>query len=221
MQSDTAVQILSKGIEIDSTDLDLYVRRAQINFSKNYTKRALDDYLVLLSAGDSSNLYLKRAGIGYCYNLQPKEAIVYLLKAYQADSSDYETSSFLGQCYFLIKDMPGSVYFYNRAIKILSTVNSKLALTHTLIADSQKENGNYKVAIGNYLKAYAVNNDPNLNMVIANIYDEKLHNKDRAIYYYQRFLNTQKNSRLRLPPEYLDTVVKRLEYLKQSLPKSK
>jgi tetratricopeptide (TPR) repeat protein len=220
-QPDTAIQLLSKGIEIDSTDLDLYVRRAQINFSKNYTKRALDDYLVLLASGDSSTLYLKRAGIGYCYNFQPKEAIVYLSLAYQADSSDYETSSYLGQCYYLIKDMTSSIYFYNRAIKILSAVNSKLALTHTLLADSRKGNREYKAAIENYLEAYSINNDANLNMVVANIYDEKLHNTESAIYYYQRFLKTQKNARLKLPAEYIDKVEKRLEYLKKNQLKPK
>jgi tetratricopeptide (TPR) repeat protein len=54
MNSDTAIQILTRGIEIDSTDKDLYIRRAQINYSKNYTKRAMDDYLVLLAFGYSS-----------------------------------------------------------------------------------------------------------------------------------------------------------------------
>jgi tetratricopeptide (TPR) repeat protein len=221
MQPDTAIQLLSKGIEIDSTDLDLHIRRAQINFSKNWTKKALDDYLVLLAAGDSTTIYLKRAGIGYCYNFQPKEAIVYLLKAYEADSTDYETSSFLGQSYYLIKDMTSSIYYYNRAIKILSAVNSKMALTHTLLADSQKGNREYKAAIENYLEAYTINKDANLNMVVANIYDEKLQNRDKAIFYYERFLKTQKNSRLKLPPEYIDKVEKRLEYLKKSQPKPK
>jgi tetratricopeptide (TPR) repeat protein len=221
MQPDTAIQLLSKGIEIDSTDLDLYIRRAQINFSKNWTKKALADYLVLMAAGDSTTLYLKRAGIGYCYNFQPKEAIVYLLKAYEADSTDYETSSFLGQCYYLIKDMTSSIYYYNRAIRILSAVNPKMALAYTLMADSYKEKKEFKPAIENYLKAYALNNDANLNMVVANMYDEKLRNRDKAIFYYERFLKTQNNSRLKLPQEYIDKVVKRLEYLKKNQPKSK
>jgi tetratricopeptide (TPR) repeat protein len=221
MQPDTAVQLLTRGISIDSTDLDLFVRRAQVNFSQNYTKRAMDDYLVLLASGDSTTLYLKRAGIGYCYNFQPRQAIIYLLKAYQADSTDYETSSFLGQCYYLIKDMTSSIYYYNRAVKILSVVNPKMALAYTLMADSFKEKKDYKTAIENYLNAYALNNDANLNMVVANIYDERLQNREKAIFYYERYVKTVKNSRLKLPPEYIDKVVKRLEYLKKSRPKPK
>jgi tetratricopeptide (TPR) repeat protein len=219
MNADTAVQILSRGIEIDSTDMDLYMRRAQINYSKSYTKRALDDYLVLLASGDSSKLYLKRAGIGYSYNFQPKEAIRYLLLAYKADSADYETSSFLGQCYYKIKDLKNSIYYYKKVQDILRPIYSQVGLTHYLCADSQRDNGSYKDAIASYLKAYAINSDPNINMIIANIYDEKLNNKERAITYYQRFLNSQKSSKMKYPPAYIEKIKKRMEYLKNGSPK--
>jgi tetratricopeptide (TPR) repeat protein len=219
MNPDTAIQILTMGIEIDSTDMDLYIRRAQINYSKNYTKRALDDYLVLLASGDSSKLYLKRTGIGYSYNLQPKEAIRYLLLAYKADSADYETCSFLGQCYYKIRDMNNSIRYYKRVQDILRPIYSQVGLTHYLCADSQRDNGSYKDAIASYLKAYAINSDPNINMIIANIYDEKLNNKERAISYYQRFLNTQKNSKMKYPSSYIVKIEKRLEYLKKGAPK--
>jgi tetratricopeptide (TPR) repeat protein len=214
MNPDTAIQILTRGIEIDSTDKDLYIRRAQINYSKNYTKRAMDDYLVLLASGDSSKLYLKRTGIGYSYNFQPKEAIRYLLLAYKVDSADYETSSFLGQSYYKIKDMKNSIYYYKKVQDILRPIYSQVGLTHYLCADSQRDNGSYNDAIASYLKAYAINSDPNINMIIANIYDEKLNNKERAITYYQRFLNTQKSSKMKFPQAYIEKIEKRLEYLK-------
>jgi tetratricopeptide (TPR) repeat protein len=213
--TDTAVLILTRGIEIDSTDMDLYMRRAQINYSKSYTKRALDDYLVLLASGDSSKLYLKRAGIGYSYNLQPKEAIRYLLLAYKVDSVDYETCSFLGQCYYKIKDMKNSIYYYNKVQDILRPIYTQVGLTHYLCADSQRDNGSYKDAIASYLKAYAIDANPNINMIIANIYDEKLNNKERAITYYQRFLNTRKSSKMKFPTAYIEKIEKRVEYLKK------
>ena len=65
LRADTALKLLTMGIEIDPTDLDLYIRRAELNFSYNYTKRALDDYLKIMATGDSTVLYIKRAGIGY------------------------------------------------------------------------------------------------------------------------------------------------------------
>jgi tetratricopeptide (TPR) repeat protein len=218
-QPETAIDLLTKGIETDSADLDLYVRRAQICFTKNWTKKALDDYLILLAAGDTTELYLKRAGIGYSLNRQPAEAIPFLNLAHQMDSTDYEICSYLGQCYFQTKDIPTSVSWYEKAIGILSAVNPKMALTYNLIGDSYKVEKSYRKAIDQYLKAFALNNDPNLNMVIANIYDESLNNRERAIFYYQKYLDTEKFAKMKMPPEYIQRVRERLIYLKQNAPK--
>jgi hypothetical protein len=51
-------------------------------------------------------------------------------------------------------------------------------------------------------------------MIIAIIFYEKLINRERAIYYYQRFLNTQKKSKMSFPAEYIENIEKRLEFLK-------
>ncbi|MFZ0281368.1 MAG: tetratricopeptide repeat protein [Bacteroidales bacterium] len=214
LRPDTAVQLLSDGIETDPSDMDLYVRRAQLNYSQNYTKRALDDYLVILASGDSSKLYLKRAGIGYCNNFQPEESLSYLLKAYDQDSSDFETCSYLGQSYNKLGDMNTSIHYYNRAVKLLTPVNMQLGLTYYLIAESQKGGGMYREAIKSYIKARNIRLDPNINMVIANIYDEKLNNRKQAIMYYQRYLDEIKNIKALYSSEYADKIKKRLEYLK-------
>jgi tetratricopeptide (TPR) repeat protein len=171
---------------------------------------------VILASGDSSKLYLKRIGIGYSYNLQPEEAIIYLLKAYKADSSDFETSSYLGQCYFKIKDFERSVYYYEKVLKLLQPVHTQMGLTYYLCAGSRYENKDYSGAISDYQKAFAINGDPNINMIIANLYDEKLNNKQRA--YYQRFLNAIKSSKIKYPPGYVEKIQKRLDFLKKPAP---
>jgi tetratricopeptide (TPR) repeat protein len=114
--------------------------------------------------------------------------------------------------------MKNSIYYYKKVLKILMPVNAQLGLTYVLCAESQKANEDNKDAIASYLKAYAINSDPNINMIIANIYDEKLKNKERAIYYYQRFLNTLKSSKMKFSPEYIEKVQKRLEFLKKPSP---
>jgi len=215
-ESETAIRLLTRGIETDSTDMDLFARRAQIYFSINYNKRALDDYLVLLASGDSSEFNLKRAGIGYSNNMQPKVAIIYLLKAYQIDSTDYETCSYLGQCYFNLEDIKNSIRYYNRTIKILSRVNGQMALTYSLLAMSQKSDGLYSDAIASYLNSLHVFEDPTIYMVIANIYDENLKDSKRAILYYQKFLDNLKKSKGPLSAEYIESVRKRMEYLKEN-----
>ena len=219
MRTDTAIQLLTRGIEIDSSDIDIYIRRAQLFFSLNDIQRALDDYLAVLSSGDSSKLYLKRAGICYCKNFQPEEGIKYLLEAFEKDPSDYETCSYLGQSYYKLKDMENSIFYYDRVIKILKPVNIQLGLTYILYAESQKGNRMYKDAIASYLKAQAIKPDPNIYMIIANLYDEKINDKKNAICYYQKFLDNLKDARMNFTPEYAETIKTRLAYLQKNLAK--
>ena len=214
MRSDTSIQLLTRALAIDSSDIDLYIRRAALYYSKHYTKRALDDYLAAVASGDSSKLYLKRIGIGYCNNLQPEEAIRYLLIAYRKDSADYEISSYLGQSYYNLQDMKKSIFYYDKVIDILTPVSKQLGLTYILYAESQKGEGMYKESIRSYLKSLDLKPDPNIYMIVGNICDEKLNERGNAIYYYQKFLDNLKDSRMTFTREYLDTVRDRLEYLK-------
>jgi tetratricopeptide (TPR) repeat protein len=220
-RTDTAIQLLTKGIKIDPTDMDLYVRRATINYSKNYTKRALDDYLKILSSGDSSVLYLKRAGIGYANNLQPKKAVEYLLIAYEKDSSDYEVSSYLARNYERLNDLKSSAYYYRHITRILNPFVNQLGLNYILLAEVLKSDSLYNEAITAYLKSQEFRSDVNIYMIIANLYDEKLHDIPKAIYYYQLFLDNLKNSKMNFKPDYFETIKKRLEFLKNPKPTNK
>ena len=211
---DTALQLLTKGIEMDPTDMDLYARRASIYYAINYNKRALNDYLQILRSGDSATLYLKRAGIGYSNNLQPKEAIKYLLKAYYKDSSDYEISSYLGQNYYKLNDLKNSTYYYRRVVKLLSPITQQLSLTYILLAEVLKSNGLYKEAITSYLKGQEIRSDVNIYMIIANLYDEKLNDTPKAIYYYELFLDNLKTAKMNFGSDYVESIKKRLEFLK-------
>jgi tetratricopeptide (TPR) repeat protein len=213
-RADTAIQLLTRGIEIEPTDIELYLNRASLYYAGHYTNSAMDDYMVVLSSGDSSKLYLKRIGIAYCNNLQPGEGINYLLKAYNKDPSDYETCSYLGQSYYKLKDLKKSIYYYDKEIKILTPVVNQLGLTYILSGESQKDNGMYKTAIASYKESLGLKPDLNIYLIIANLYDEKLKDWDKAIYYYQKFLGKLKSGQKDFTPEYTETIKKRLAYLK-------
>ena len=215
LRADTALKLLTMGIEIDPTDLDLYVRRAELNFSYNFTKRALDDYLKILATGDSTVLYLKRAGIGYSNNLQPEKAIEYLLIAYDKDSSDYEVTSYLARNYQKLNNYKKSAYYYRSIIRTLDPVLMQLSLNYVFLADALKSDGLYKEAIDDYLKAQKFRSDMNINMIVANIYDEKLKDIPKAIYYYQLFVDGYKSSKMKFTPEYVASIQKRIDYLKE------
>ena len=218
---DTAVAILSKGMKIDPADMDLYARRAQLYYSKNYTKRAMDDYLKILASGDTSKLYLKRVGIGYSYNLQPEKAIPYLLLAHKGDTTDYETCSYLAQCYELSGDKINGVFYYKKAVKILMPLHIQLGRTYYLCAIVLQNAGLFKDAIDYYNRALEIDKNINVLMVIANLYDEELNDRENAIKYYRTFLERIKGSEIAFPPEYIEQVKKRLEYLEKEKAKAK
>jgi tetratricopeptide (TPR) repeat protein len=211
---DTALQLLSMGIKIDPIDMDLYIRRAALNYLVNYTKRALDDYLKILASGDSTFLYIKRAGIGYLNNLQQKESLKYLLVAYSKDSSDYETASYIGQIYYHMNDPKNSIHYYKRVVKLLTPITVQMGIATIMLAEAQKNGGYYKEAISSYLTAQKYSSDVNLYMIIANLYDEKLKDAPKAIYYYELFLEKTKKSQMRVEPDYINKVKERLEFLK-------
>jgi tetratricopeptide (TPR) repeat protein len=215
LRGDTALKLLTMGIAIDPTDMDLYIRRAALNFSFNYTKKALDDYLKILATGDSTLLYIKRAGIGYNYNLQPEEAVKYLLIAYKKDTTDFEVSTFLARSYEKMKDFKNSAFYYRSIINNLNPFLMQLSYTYVSLAEILKSDGLYKESIDNFLLGQKYGPDRNTDMIIANIYDEKLNDIPNAIRYYQRVLNNYKNYRMPENSKYYESVQKRIDFLKQ------
>ena len=213
--ADTAINLLTRGIAIDSTDMDLYARRGAINFTIMRFQKALSDYLKLISSGDSSFLNLKRAGIGYAKDNQPKQAIWFLNKAYEKDSTDMENVSYLAQTYNIIQDYGKSAFYYRALLKKLSPFETQLGLNNLLLAEVLKKDKQYKQAINAYLKSQEFRTDINVYMIIANIYDEKLNDIPRAIRYYELYLNKLKSSKTEYDTDYTESVRKRIESLKK------
>ncbi|MCU0455038.1 MAG: tetratricopeptide repeat protein [Bacteroidales bacterium] len=211
---DTAIAVLTRGIRIDSSDVSLFSLRAQIYYLRKYTKRAMDDYLVVLASGDSSKLVLKRIGIGYCNNFQPRMATGYLLKAHKLDSLDYETCSYLGQSYASLMEMDKSIFYYSKVIDILTPIYKQMGLSYMLLAETQMKASSFREALDSYQKAQRIADNPMLYINIANVYDEKLGDRKNAISYYQAFLDGIRKSGGTFDKKYLDSIRDRLEYLK-------
>lgn len=215
LRGDTALKLLTMAMEIDSMDLDLYIRRAALNFSYNYTKRALDDYLKILATGDSTLLYIKRAGIGYHYNLQNQKAVEYLKIAFEKDSTDFEVSTFLARSYERMKDYKNSAWYYRSIIRNLNPFLMQLSYSYIALAQSQNSAGLYKEAIDTYLSGQKFVPNRNTDMIIANIYDEKLNDIPNALRYYQRVLNNYKDEKTPPLSKYYESVQKRVDFLKE------
>ena len=211
---ETSLKLLDKGILIDSSDMDLIARRAALNFTIFNYNVALNDYLKIIGAGDSSVMNLKRAGIALTATNQSREAVKYLLKAYESDTADFETLSYLAQNYYIIKEFKTSAYYYNRKIKLLNSAIPQLGLSYILLGEVLKSDNRFNESVNAYIKSQEYRSDNNVIMMIANLYDEKLMNIPKAIYYYELYLRKEKNTKNEFSTEYNESIRKRIESLK-------
>lgn len=218
---DTAIILLDRAIGMDPEDVDLYARRATIFWAKHYNKRALNDYLRILSLGDSSVLYLKRAGIGYVNNLQPKQSLPFLLKASVKDTADFETLNYIANSYYKIGNYKKSQEYYNRVLELLGDFPTQIAYTHMMLAEAYKDDGMYKAAIDHYLNCQKYDPKISVSMMLANIYDEKLNDPVKAITWYKRFLAEYQSSGVPYPPGYIDNIRDRLAFLEDKQAEAK
>lgn len=223
--TDTALYLLTNAISMEPDDVDLLARRATINFSRNYTKRALNDYLKILSLGDSSALYLKRAGIGYFNNLQPSRALPYLLKAYARDTSDFENLDYIGQTYYRMNEHAQSANWYNKLITLLKEFQAPLAMAYLSLSREQKALNQYHNAIGSFNSAYKIAEFPYILIYIANIYDENLKDSVMAVRYYNQFLEIFKGKKLSdggmYSASYVASIQARVNYLESAIAEEK
>ena len=214
LRADTALKLLTMGIAIDSTDIDLYIRRASLYYSYDNNKEALDDYLKILASGDSTLLYIKRAGIGYTLEKKPKPAIEYLLIAFKKDSSDFEVCKFLAYNYKQINYLEKSAHYYGNIIRNFDLMVKQLSFGYVSLAEILKLEGRYKEAVDNYLLGQKFSSDMNIDMIVANLYDEKMNDIPKALYHYKLFMDANKNNK-KYSKKYIETIQLRIDYLKE------
>ncbi|HEX2969580.1 MAG TPA: hypothetical protein VHO46_10815, partial [Bacteroidales bacterium] len=215
---DTAIVLLSDAIRMDPEDADLYARRATLYFSRSHTKRALDDYLRIMSMGDTTALYLKRAGIGYLNNLQPALAIPFLKKAAARDTTDFETVEYIARCYSNMKDYDRSAFYYKKVISMLKPFKDAMGMTYLSLGSQQKADSLYVEAVSSYTTAYETWGNTGVLMMIANIYDENLNNPEKAVSFYKKFITVSQMSNY---PDYIGSIKKRIEYLENKIAEEK
>jgi hypothetical protein len=91
----------------------------------------------------------------------------------------------------------------------------QISYTYVALAEVLKSDQKYREAIDNYLLGQKSGPERNTDMLIANIYDENLNDIPNAIRYYQKFLNNYKNSRIPYTSKYVESVQKRVDFLKE------
>lgn len=215
--ADTAVQILSNGIEIDSTDLDIYARRAALLFTVHNYRESAADYVKIVNSGDSSFFNLKRAGICLGQINESEKAVKYLTAAHKSDTSDLEVLTFLARHYANLGNLKQSEFYYRCIGRDLEPFIYQAGLNHILLAETLKKEKQYSGAISEYIKSQVYRSDKNIYLTVANLYDEKLKDYPKAIYYYELFLRRTKSTSDEFDARYNESITRRIESLKKIL----
>jgi tetratricopeptide (TPR) repeat protein len=114
-----------------------------------------------------------------------------------------------------MKDYKNSSVYYRSIIRNLNPYLMQLSHTYVSLAQILKTDERYKESIDNYLAGQKYGPERNTDIIIANIYDEKLNDIPNAIKYYQKVLTNYKNNKMPSSSKYYESVQKRLDFLKE------
>lgn len=116
--------------------------------------------------------------------------------------------------YKTINDLKKSAYYYQSIIRNFNPMLKQLSYSHVSLAEILKTEGIYKEAVDSYLLGQKLSADMNIDMIVANLYDEKINDIPKALYYYQLFMDANKNNK-RYSKKYIEKIQARIDYLKE------
>ena len=166
----SAVKEISKSIEDNPEDPELYYQRAQIYVAEKYLNRAEDDYREAYRLDSSNALYaFSLARTLYAMNAT-KESATWYEKAIVLKPDYGEAMMKLADLYFLVKEHQKSIQLLNNLRKL----NPEEATIYHMMGLNFKELGDTSRAI--YHFQTAIENDPTdyeSTLYIANLYAGK------------------------------------------------
>ncbi|MEN9459554.1 MAG: hypothetical protein RL135_2177 [Bacteroidota bacterium] len=174
------VKALSKQIEEEPEQAELFYKRAQIYANEKYLNRAEDDYREAYRLDSTNALYaLSLARNLYAMNMT-QEAAKYYERAIQIQPDYIEAIVKLADLYFVVKEHQKSIGLLNKLMKI----DAGNAHVYHMLGLNYKEMGDTSRAI--YHFQTAIENDPadyESNLYIANMYAGK--RKEIAFEYFK------------------------------------
>jgi hypothetical protein len=91
----------------------------------------------------------------------------------------------------------------------------QISFAYVALGEILKSDGLYKESIENFLLGQKFGPERNTDMIIANIYDEKLNDIPNALRYYQKVMTNHRIVNNDATSKYYETVQKRIDFLKQ------
>lgn len=189
---DVAEKVLGQAIINDPENVELLYGLVKLFSLENKFADTKETCLKLMKLGDESAFVLTKLGLAY-YNLKEYEcaiaALINIPAQYQGETSYYLT----GMAYKGLSDRPKAIEFMKKAID--AGISPNIADYYGEIAGSDEKLGKNKAAAAAYQKALEFNEDPTIVYLLANLYDIKLKDKKKAVFYYKKYIASNPSSK--------------------------
>ena len=124
------------------------------------------------------------------------ESRLALSRAFVMDSLDAEIAFFLGSACRWSKYEEKAVEYYLKAIELLKPLPGQMKNIHMELAELYKVLHRFDEALGSYHDAYSHDTlDHFMIFNIAQVYDQNLHQKRKAIQYYEKYVSMCRNKK--------------------------
>lgn len=207
----------------DSLNIKILKINGLLNFlHKDYTLSA-KRFEQCLFLNDSTYFTEKYLGFSYFKQKLYDNAKEYLERAFIRDTSNIDLCYALGLscCYSAYKKL--GIGYLNKTVNLVSPSITLLSQVYQDLGIANTEFYKYDDGLTAYLKAYELNpNDTLLIFRIASHYDNWIKDKNKALEYYQIFMETRPREKKPLPQtdevifiSYYDFVERRISELKE------
>ena len=178
-----------------------------------------------IALGDVSDFVIKYLGYSYFKTSEFELAKDYLEKAFLKDTLNADLCYTLGLAcdYSIYKKL--AIYYLNKTIDLLTPSPEYMSHVYQDLAIANTGYSKFNDALDAYLAAYELTpNDTLLIFKIASHYDNRRNDKETALFYYQKFMDTRprnRNALLKMPGmmvvSYYDYVEKRMADIKEEM----
>ncbi len=211
----------------DSTNIKMLKLSGSLHFmDKNFSK-STERFEQCIALNDTSDLVNKYLGYSYFKVEKYEKAKDYLEKAYLQDTMNADLCYTLGlSCDYSIYKKLGIKYL-SKTIDLVTPAPEFLSRIYQDLGAAYTGYYKYEEALESYLKGYELNpNDTLLIFKIASHYDNWIKDKNMALTYYEKFMETRPKERKPLKTmhveggivvSYYDFVERRMKEIKEEL----
>ena len=209
----------------DSTNFKMLRLSGFLHFLNGSYDRSVKRFERCVVSGDTSDFVNKYLGYSYFRTGEFELAKDYLEKAFLKDTTNADLCYVLGlSCdYSIYKKL--AIYYLNKTIELLTPSPEYMSHVYQDLAVANTGYSKFNDALDAYLAAYELTpNDTLLIFKIASHYDNRTDDKETALLYYQKFMDTRPRNKNALPKmpgmmviSYYDYVEKRMAEIREEM----